>query len=74
MLEDLRPPVKKHSCKVQTVASGLSPKDAEILIKAVLDPIWGFKTLSNELAQRGLVLTDLSIARHRRQQCACFRK
>ena len=74
MLEDLTPPVRQHPCKVRTVAADLTPKDAEILLEAVNNPAWAFKTLSNELAERGLVITDLSIARHRRQQCSCFRK
>ena len=74
MLEDLTPPVRMHTCKVRTIAEGLSEKDRGILMQAVDNEAWGFKTLSNELAHRGLTLTDSSIARHRRRQCACFRQ
>lgn len=74
MLEDLTPPVRVHTCKVRTIAESLSEKDREILLQAVDDTTWSFKTLSNELARRGLVLTDAGIAKHRRRQCACFRQ
>ena len=74
MLEDLTPPVRMHSCKVRTIAESLTDKDRGILMQAVDDEAWSFKTLSNELAKRGLVLTDSGIAKHRRRQCACFRQ
>jgi hypothetical protein len=73
MLEDLTPPARIYGCKVRTVAEGLEPKDKEILIAAVNNPDWNFKTLSNELAKRGLTIVDTGIAKHRRKQCACFR-
>ena len=37
MLEDLQPPVRKTTCKVATVAAGLSENDARILFDAVAD-------------------------------------
>ena len=74
MLEDLTPPARIYGCKVRTVAEGLEPKDKEILIAAVNNSDWNFKTLSNELAKRGISIVDTGIARHRRKQCACFRK
>jgi hypothetical protein len=73
MLEDLTPPSRVHTCKVRTIAEGLSESDRGIFLRAVDDPIWGFKTLSNELSKRGIVLTDNGIAKHRRLQCSCFR-
>lgn len=73
MLENLQPPVRLHTCKVRTLLEELSDKDGAILLEAVNNPLWGFKTLSNELAKRGLVITDFTIARHRRQQCSCAR-
>jgi 5,10-methylene-tetrahydrofolate dehydrogenase/methenyl tetrahydrofolate cyclohydrolase len=73
MLEDLTPPGRTYACKVRTVAEGLEPKDKDILIAAVNNPDWNFKTLSNELAKRGITIVDTGIAKHRRKQCACFR-
>lgn len=74
MLEDLIPPGRQFTCKVRTVADSLDAKDREILLNAVNSDEWSFKTLSNELAKRGLVIVDTGIAKHRRKQCACFRK
>lgn len=73
MLEGLTPPVRVHSCKVRTIAESLSDQDRGVLMEAVDNEAWSFKTLSNELAKRGITLTDSGIARHRRRQCACFR-
>ncbi len=74
MLEDLTPPQPQFTCKVRTVADSLDAKDREILLNAVNSDEWKLKTLSNELAKRGLVIVDTGIAKHRRKQCACFRK
>lgn len=73
MLEDLTPPKRLHSCKVRTIAAELSETDAKILLDAVNNPEWQFKSLSNALADKGLVIVDTAIAKHRRKQCACFR-
>ena len=73
MLEDLKPPGRHFTCKVQTVAEELDAKDSQILIEAVNSDKWSFKTLSNELAKRGIVIVDTTIAKHRRKQCSCFR-
>ena len=73
MLEDLKPPGRHFTCKVQTVAEELEAKDSQILIEAVNSDKWSFKTLSNELAKRGIVIVDTTIAKHRRKQCSCFR-
>lgn len=74
MLEDLRPPARTYTCKVAKVAEELEEKDRTILLAAVDNPEWNFKTLSNELGKRGIIIIDNTIARHRRRQCGCFRK
>lgn len=74
MLEDLTPPIRHFTCKVETVADGLEAKDKEIFLSAVMNPEWKYKTLSNELAKRGLVVTDTTIKSHRVKACSCFRK
>lgn len=73
MLEDLKPPKRKYNCKVASIQVDLNETDAQIFINAVNDPNWGFKTLQNSLADRGITLVDTAIAKHRRKQCACFR-
>lgn len=73
MLEDLTPPVRKYSCKVASIAASLDEKDSKILLEAVNNPDWHFKSLSNALADKGLTIVDTAIAKHRRKQCACFR-
>lgn len=73
MLEDLKPPVRKYSCKVASIAADLNETDSAIFVNAVNDPNWQFKSLSNALANKGLVIVDTSIAKHRRKQCSCFR-
>jgi hypothetical protein len=74
MLENLTPPTRSYTCKVAKVAEGLDEKDRAILLAAVDSPEWSFKTLSNELGKRGIIIVDNTIARHRRRQCGCFRK
>jgi hypothetical protein len=73
MLEDLKPPTRQFTCKVRTIAEELDAKDKEIFLSAVMDPDWKYKTLSNELAKRGLVLVDTTIKTHRIKACGCFR-
>ena len=76
MLEGLIPPPNKSEyCKVADVLSGLSKEDRVILETALADTQkWKHKTLSNALRQKGLSLADTTIAKHRLQTCACFRR
>ena len=73
MLEDLKPPVRKYSCRVAVIAAELSETDSVIFVNAVNDPNWQFRSLQNALADKGLVIVDSAIAKHRRKQCSCFR-
>jgi hypothetical protein len=74
MLEDLRPPKRKATCKVATLAQGLSDKDKEILLAAVADSVnWKIKPLETELKKRGLMISDTPLIAHRAQNCSCFR-
>ena len=74
MLENLQPPARHFTCKVKTVAEQLETKDKEILLAAIMNPDWKYKTLSNELAKRGIVIVDTTIKAHRIKACSCFRK
>jgi hypothetical protein len=73
MLEDLTPPVKLSPCRVREVMETLEPKDQEILKKALENPAWGTKTLSNALRERGLMISDTPITKHRAGRCSCAR-
>lgn len=74
MLEDLKPPTKQHACKIRTIAQQLEEKDREIFLEAVMSEAWRYKTLSDELAKRGIAVIDASIKAHRIKACGCFRK
>jgi len=71
MLEGLQLPTRQFSCAVRTLYSTLDSKDATILKDAVNNPDWKPKTLSRALRERGIVISDDSIARHRKGQCSC---
>lgn len=73
MLEGLEP--KKHSftCKVKTISEELEKKDLEIFLAAINDSRkWSAKGLQRALKERGLVIADTVIARHRQKLCRCY--
>lgn len=72
LLSGLTPPVRKPLCKVQTTWDNLEADDAEIFMTAVNDlTTWPARTLSNALQTRGIIISDLSITRHRNGACSC---
>lgn len=73
MLENLKPPVRKYSCKVAQEAEKLEQPDREIFLDAVDDVQWKYKTLQGELAKFGIHVVDTTIAKHRNKTCACYR-
>lgn len=73
MLENLTPPTRKYSCKVAKVAATLDEKDRAILLAAVDNPDWGFKTLEKALMEKGIMIVDTTISAHRRKSCGCYR-
>jgi hypothetical protein len=73
MLEDLVLPKKTTSCRVRSLKSELSEKDAIILEQAVMNPEWPYKTLSNELFKRGTKISDAAIKHHREKRCSCWK-
>jgi hypothetical protein len=75
MLENLEPPKNAATyCKVAKVIETLQPSDQEILKAAILDSeLWLANTLSNSLRSRGLSIADVTITKHRKNLCACFR-
>lgn len=72
LLSGMTPPIKRHSCKVRTLIMSLDPKDAQILEQALADVhLWPARTLQNALSERKIVISDISIGRHRKGQCSC---
>jgi len=54
--------------------SELEPGDKDILAVALADTQnWPASTLSTQLRLKGLSLADVTITKHRRRACACYR-
>ena len=75
MLEGIRPPENKAVyCKVSKLKDEISPEDYQILMEAIANhQLWPAKTLAKTLRERGLLLADTTISKHRNNQCACYR-
>ena len=73
MLEDLSLPNRKFPCKVRTVKSELSEKDAAILETAVMNPVWPCRTLENALSSKGIAVSEKTIKQHREKRCSCWK-
>jgi hypothetical protein len=75
MLEGLeRPQSKAVYCKIEMTLSELEPGDKDILAVALADTQnWPANTLSTQLRLKGLSLADVTITKHRRRACACYR-
>lgn len=76
MLEGLKPAKSKgHVCKVATTIEELDATDSEILAAAISDAnTWPANTLASELRKRGLSISDMTILRHRKKTCVCYRQ
>jgi hypothetical protein len=74
MLEDLAPPVRITACAVRKLRSNLDESDQQILDKAIADQeSWPHKTLASALTQKGLLITEKPIRKHRLNECSCNR-
>ena len=73
MLEDLFIPVKHTPCRVRTVKEEIPEKDALILEDAVMNPEWPCGTLQNALLNKGLVVSEKVIKKHREKRCSCWK-
>ena len=65
MLEGLEPPVIVRKTRIEEVLETLDAKDQKILIDALNNPEWSANGLSVALRQRGVKLSQSSIARYR---------
>jgi len=72
MLEDMVPEVRVTPCKVRKVAAEMSVEDNAILT-AALDNVedWSSNALARALCQRGVIITEKPIRRHRNKECSC---
>lgn len=72
LLDGLTPAVKKHPCKVRTILDGLDAEDVKILVDALWnEALWPARTLQIALREREIIVSDISIGRHRKGQCSC---
>lgn len=76
MLEGMKPAKSKRDvCKVATTIEELDATDSEILVAAISDAnTWPAATLASELRKRGLSISDMTILRHRKKTCVCYRQ
>lgn len=74
MLEGLTPPSKNRPCIVSKLLETLSKADKQILEEALTNTqAWSSNALSLALKERGIILGDNSITKHRNKACSCFR-
>ena len=76
MLEGMKPAKSNvFRCKIDTSLKELEQTDSKILADAVDDyKTWPAQTLSIALRKRGVIISDLTIGRHRKRVCACYRE
>ncbi len=73
MLEDLEPK-KNYRCKAKTISDNLPESDRKIFLDVLADTNkWSDKGLSVALAERGVMISNEAIGRHRKQACSCYR-
>ena len=71
-LDGLTPPIKKLPCRVRSVLAELTDNDRDILTQAINDhETWLAKPLCRALRERGIMLSDDAIYKHRKGLCSC---
>jgi hypothetical protein len=66
------PPVRRTPCKVRTILDSLDDSDRAILVKALSEhEAWSGNSLARSLSQRGLLITEKPIRKHRNRECSC---
>jgi len=73
MLEGLEPPVKDTMCIIARKAADLSKEDQQVLETAINNPRWTVSALTRALVERGFVVGDTALRKHKRGDCACAR-
>lgn len=68
MLENLEPPTKKNTLRIDAILSELDAKDKAILINALNSDKWSADALSNALKSRGIQISGSAIHRYRQRR------
>ena len=72
MLEGLKPIPRKQLCKVGELLEKLEQSDRDILQAALNDfETWSSHGLRIALLERGIIVGDVVIGKHRRKTCVC---
>lgn len=74
MLEGLTPPANNFLCLVGQKRLELSEEDAQILDASFDDPRWTSSALRRALAERGFIVGETVMLRHKQKRCTCVRK
>ena len=74
MLEGLTPPVNNFLCLVGQKRLELSEEDKQILDASFEDPRWASSALRRALIERGFLVGETALRRHRAKECSCARK
>lgn len=73
MLEGLTPPVNAALCLVGRKAAELDENDNRILQESIDNPLWSTTALTAALTERGFVVGETALRKHRKMECACAR-
>jgi hypothetical protein len=72
MLEGMTPPERVMPCAVRSLRENLDDADQLILDKALADfDAWPHKTLAKALSDRGVMISEKPIRKHRTGLCSC---
>lgn len=71
MLKLELPQPKRQACIINTTWSNLNKEDQKIFNEAINNPDWPASTLSKQLADNGIMISESPIRKHRRGECAC---
>jgi hypothetical protein len=74
MLEGLTPPVNGSLCLVGQKRLTLSEEDMQVLDASLDDPRWTSSALRRALIERGFVIGETVLLRHKQKRCSCVRK
>lgn len=68
MLENLEPPIRKSTLRIDVILSELDAKDKAILIDALNSDKWSADSLALALKSRGIQISGSAIHRYRQRQ------
>ena len=74
MLEGLTPPLGNSLCLVSKRSLELDEKDQEVLEASLSDPRWSTAALRKALDERGFVVGETALRKHRAKECNCARE